>query len=140
MNNLTSETAILKENYSVLSDINNKINEVTKDNDNVNKEIDKRYHKKRLDIKEFSRLDKLIQEKHINDSKTHSEKLMPLIDEILKTNNVTLNDIDLFACGVGPGSFTGVRIGVSTIKAFVDSSNKPCVAVSSFESLACSAL
>ena len=84
--------------------------------------------------------DKLIQEKHINDSKTHSEKLMPLIDEILKANKVTLDDIDLFACGVGPGSFTGVRIGVSTIKAFVDTTNKPCVPVSSFESLACSAL
>ena len=83
---------------------------------------------------------KLIKEKHINDSKTHSEKLMPLIDEVLKANNVTLNDIDLFACGVGPGSFTGVRIGVSTVKGFVDSTKKPCIPVSSFESLACSAL
>lgn len=78
----------------------------------------------------------VIIEKHIEDTKTHSEKLMPMIDEILKDCNLQLKDFDLFACGIGPGSFTGVRIGVSTIKAFCDVLNIPVVAVNSLESLA----
>lgn len=78
----------------------------------------------------------VIIEKHIEDTKTHSEKLMPMIDEILKECKLELKDFDLFACGIGPGSFTGVRIGVSTIKAFCDVLNTPVVAVNSLESLA----
>lgn len=78
----------------------------------------------------------IIIEKHLDNELTHSQKLMPLIDEILKSNNITLSDLDLFACSVGPGSFTGVRIGVSTVKAFNDVTNIPIVAVSSLESLA----
>ncbi|MDD3303824.1 MAG: tRNA (adenosine(37)-N6)-threonylcarbamoyltransferase complex dimerization subunit type 1 TsaB [Clostridia bacterium] len=49
---------------------------------------------------------------------THSEKLLPLIDETLKEANLTLKDIKLYACINGPGSFTGIRIGLATIKAF----------------------
>ena len=78
----------------------------------------------------------LIIEKHIDNELTHSQKLMPLIDEILKENNIELSDLDLFACSIGPGSFTGVRIGVSTVKAFNDVTNIPIVSVSSLESLA----
>ncbi len=78
----------------------------------------------------------LVIEKHIENELTHSQKLMPLIDEILKANHLTLPDFDLFACSVGPGSFTGVRIGVSTIKAFSDVTNIPIASVSSLESLA----
>ena len=78
----------------------------------------------------------LIIEKHIENELTHSQKLMPLVDEILKSNNVTLSDFDLFACSVGPGSFTGVRIGVSTVKAFNDVTNIKIASVSSLESLA----
>lgn len=78
----------------------------------------------------------LIIEKHIDNELTHSQKLMPLISEILKENNIELSDLDLFACSVGPGSFTGVRIGVSTVKAFNDVTNIPIVSVSSLESLA----
>ena len=78
----------------------------------------------------------VIIEKHIEDTKTHSEKLMPIIDEILKECNLELKDFDLFACGIGPGSFTGVRIGVSTIKAFCDVTGIPVVGVNSLESLA----
>ena len=80
--------------------------------------------------------DKLIMEKHIIDEKTHSQKLMPLIDSLLKENRLTLEKIDLFACSVGPGSFTGVRIGVSTVKAFADVTQKPVTSISSLEALA----
>ena len=68
--------------------------------------------------------------------KNHSEALMPLIDRLLKETSTTLDDIDLFACDNGPGSFTGIRIGLSTVKAFCDVKTKSCIAVSSLEALA----
>ena len=78
----------------------------------------------------------IILEKHINNEITHSQKLMPLIDDTLKDCKLQLKDFDLFSCCIGPGSFTGVRIGVSTIKAFCDVTNIPVVGASSLESLA----
>lgn len=84
--------------------------------------------------------DELLIEKHIDDGTTHSQKLMPLINDILKECNLTLSNLDLFACCIGPGSFTGVRIGVSTIKAFCDVTNIPVVGVSSLEGLAYNSL
>lgn len=78
----------------------------------------------------------VILEKHIEDEKTHSQKLMPLIDEILSESKLALSDFDLFVCCTGPGSFTGVRIGVSTVKAFHDVTDIPIASVSSLESLA----
>lgn len=71
-----------------------------------------------------------------DDEKTHSIKLMPMIDDALSKTNLTLDDISLLSCAVGPGSFTGVRIGVATIKAFADVKNIPVIGVSSLESLA----
>lgn len=70
------------------------------------------------------------------DEKTHSQKLMPMIDDAFQKTSLTLNDISLIACGLGPGSFTGVRIGIATAKAFVDSKHIPCVGISSLETLA----
>ncbi|MCI9177286.1 MAG: tRNA (adenosine(37)-N6)-threonylcarbamoyltransferase complex dimerization subunit type 1 TsaB [Clostridia bacterium] len=58
-----------------------------------------------------------------SDEKTHSQKLMPMIDEAFQKTNLALEDISLIACGLGPGSFTGVRIGIATAKAFADSKN-----------------
>lgn len=55
--------------------------------------------------------------KSIDNEITHSEKLLPLTDELLKENKVKLNDITTLACTLGPGSFTGVRIGIATVKA-----------------------
>lgn len=78
----------------------------------------------------------LVIEKHIENELTHSQKLMPMIDETLKEAKLNLSNFDLYACSVGPGSFTGVRIGVSTIKAFCDVTNIQIAAVSSLESLA----
>lgn len=70
-----------------------------------------------------------------NQKKTHSIKLLPLIEGMLKDMDLSLNDIDVFACGIGPGSFTGVRIGAATIRSFCDSLKKPAVAINSLEAL-----
>lgn len=75
-------------------------------------------------------------ELHSDDEKTHSVKLMPMVDEAFKSANLNLDDIDLMACSVGPGSFTGVRIGIATIKAFADVKAIPVTQVSSLEGLA----
>lgn len=80
--------------------------------------------------------DVLIKELHIDDIKTHSEKLMPLISNIFDKCNLTLDNIDLIACSKGPGSFTGIRIGISTVKAFADSKNIQAIGVSSLDGLA----
>ena len=79
---------------------------------------------------------KCICEKINTNELTHSQKLMPLIDSCLKESNNTLNDINLIICSQGPGSFTGIRIGISTVKAFNDVKNIPLIGVSSLESLA----
>jgi len=73
---------------------------------------------------------------NINIGKTHSETLLPLVDELLRFSNISLNDIDMFACCIGPGSFTGIRIGIATIKGFALSLNKPVISVSTLEGLA----
>lgn len=77
----------------------------------------------------------LIKEICLNSGLTHSETLMPMIQKILKETNLTLNNIDLLACDIGPGSFTGIRIGISTLKAFADSLAIPTIGVSSLEAL-----
>ena len=80
--------------------------------------------------------DRLIKEVLLDDGNTHSVKLMPLIDKLLSETNTKISDIDLFACDIGPGSFTGIRIGVSTLKAFMDVTNKKAVGITSLETLA----
>ena len=61
---------------------------------------------------------------------------MPMISKAFEQSNLSLADMDLLVCDKGPGSFTGIRIGVATINAFHDSLNIPCIGVSSLESLA----
>ncbi len=68
--------------------------------------------------------------------KTHSENLMPMIKQIFEQTKLSLKDIDLLVCDKGPGSFTGIRIGIATVKAFHDSLNIPCVGVTALETLA----
>ena len=80
--------------------------------------------------------DRLIKEVLLDDGNTHSVKLMPLIDKLLSETNTKISDIELFACDIGPGSFTGIRIGVSTVKAFMDVTNKKAVGITSLETLA----
>ena len=78
----------------------------------------------------------LIKKLELNNGLTHSETLMPLIQKLLKECNLTLTDINLLVSDIGPGSFTGIRIGVASCKAFSDSLNIPCVGISSLEALA----
>ena len=78
----------------------------------------------------------LVKKIELNNGLTHSESLMPLIKQILEESKITLSQIDLLVCDIGPGSFTGIRIGVATDKAFSDSLNIPSVGISSLEGLA----
>ena len=80
--------------------------------------------------------DETIDEINLNNGKTHSENLLPIIDEILKKNKINLSEIDLISCCTGPGSFTGIRIGIAVIKAFAEVNNIPIVSVTSLETLA----
>lgn len=80
--------------------------------------------------------EKVILEKRNDDEKTHSQKLMPLVDEIFQQTNLSLDQIDLLACCKGPGSFTGVRIGIATVKAFADTKGIPVIGITSLEGLA----
>lgn len=76
-----------------------------------------------------------IKELNIENQKTHSENLVPLIDELVKTTGKALSQLDLIACDNGPGSFTGIRIGISTVKAIAEVKKIPVVACSSLEGL-----
>ena len=78
----------------------------------------------------------LINKLELDNGLTHSETLMPLIKELLEKSNISLKDIELLISDIGPGSFTGIRIGVATCKAFSDSLNIPCIGISSLEVLA----
>lgn len=80
--------------------------------------------------------EKLLAQFTLNNGNTHSETLLPMIEASLKLLKMNINDIELFACSAGPGSFTGVRIGTATIKGLAFGKNKPCVGVSSLEALA----
>lgn len=61
---------------------------------------------------------------------THSEKLLPLVDFVLTKSHLTLKDIDLLACTKGPGSFTGIRIGIATVKALSHVTGIPIFSIS----------
>ncbi|HRK03252.1 MAG TPA: tRNA (adenosine(37)-N6)-threonylcarbamoyltransferase complex dimerization subunit type 1 TsaB, partial [Oligoflexia bacterium] len=69
-------------------------------------------------------------------SVVHSEGLLTLLHETLENNNYSLKDVDLFACGVGPGSFTGIRVALATVKALAQALGKPMQGVSSLKALA----
>lgn len=67
---------------------------------------------------------------------THSVNMMPMVEEALNRSGLTVEEIDLYAAVVGPGSFTGVRIGVSAVKGMAHGAGKPCIAVDALEALA----
>lgn len=81
---------------------------------------------------------KLLSEITLNDKREHSVILMSLIEDLLKDNDLTINDIDGYVVSKGPGSFTGLRIGMATVKGLSFGSNKPYVSVSSLDALALS--
>lgn len=67
---------------------------------------------------------------------THSATLMPMVESMLKNAGISLKEIDVIAVASGPGSFTGLRIGVSTAKGLAWAGNKPCAGVSTLEAMA----
>lgn len=83
-----------------------------------------------------TQINKIIGEFYINTKLTHSQTLVPMIDALLNSTKLELSDIDVFAVNTGPGSFTGIRIGVSVIKGMAMALDKSCVSVSTLESMA----
>lgn len=80
--------------------------------------------------------DEKIDEINLDNGRTHSENLMPIVSEILEKNHLKLSEMDLISCDVGPGSFTGIRIGVASSKAMAEVAQIPLVSVTSLETLA----
>ena len=78
----------------------------------------------------------IICELQLTSGKTHSQRVMPMVDQALSMCEMQVSDMDLFGAVVGPGSFTGVRIGVSSVKALAHAAGKPCIGVDALEALA----
>lgn len=78
----------------------------------------------------------LLAEYTVNNGNTHSQTLLPMVEDVLKSFELTPAEIDLFAVSAGPGSFTGVRIGAATVKGLAFGLDKPCIGVSTLEALA----
>ena len=79
---------------------------------------------------------RLVGEIRTHYKKNHSERLLPMMDQLLTSCECKLKEVDFFAANVGPGSFTGVRIGTGTIKGLAHALKKPVVSVNSLEALA----
>jgi len=78
----------------------------------------------------------LISECFVNTTLTHSRTLMPMIDNMLKQSDTDFSEVDAFCVSAGPGSFTGIRIGVAAIKGLALAQNKPCAGISTLEAMA----
>lgn len=78
---------------------------------------------------------KLIGEFYLNAGLTHSQTIMPMVYSMLSTLNAELSQVDVFAVSVGPGSFTGLRIGIAAVKGMAMAADKPCAAVSTLHCL-----
>ncbi len=79
---------------------------------------------------------KLKAEYFLNLKTTHSQTLLPMVESVLKLSGIEIGDVDAVAATVGPGSFTGVRIGISAVKGLCFADKKPCVPVSVLEAMA----
>ncbi len=80
--------------------------------------------------------DTLVAEYSLNIKATHSERLIPAVHTVLTTLGLEVSDLDGFAVSLGPGSFTGLRIGLSTVKGFGFATGKPVVGVSTLAAMA----
>ena len=80
--------------------------------------------------------DNLVAEHTLHIVQAHSSRLMPAIDSVLKWGDITVDALDGCAVGIGPGSFTGIRIGVATIKSLCYALDKPIIGVSTLEAIA----
>jgi tRNA threonylcarbamoyladenosine biosynthesis protein TsaB len=84
--------------------------------------------------------ERLAAEMAVVSERTHSVHLMRMIRETLNMADLSLAALDGMAVSIGPGSFTGLRIGISTVKGLASAGGKPCIGVSSLEVLACACL
>lgn len=80
--------------------------------------------------------DKVLAQTTVYTSLTHSQVILPICNDVLKNAGVDLADVDGIAVAAGPGSYTGLRIGISAVKAICFAQNKPCIGVSTLEGLA----
>lgn len=80
--------------------------------------------------------EKILSHFQLNIGLTHSQTLLPMVQSALSCAQLCVKDMDLLAVSVGPGSFTGVRIGVATVKGLCFPADKPCVGVSTLEAMA----
>ncbi|NPV26110.1 MAG: tRNA (adenosine(37)-N6)-threonylcarbamoyltransferase complex dimerization subunit type 1 TsaB [Firmicutes bacterium] len=80
--------------------------------------------------------DRLVVETFLNTRKNHSQRLMPMLDAMLREADLTLADIDALAVSIGPGSFTGLRIGLATVKGLAQATGKPLIGVPTLDALA----
>lgn len=83
--------------------------------------------------------DKLVVETFLNTTKTHSQRLMPMLDATLREADLTLADINALAVSIGPGSFTGLRIGLATVKGLAQATGKPIIGIPTLDALAMNA-
>ncbi len=81
--------------------------------------------------------DVIIGEYSCNKGKTHSQRLMPMVENLLEKVGLSAKDMDAFAASIGPGSFTGLRIGVTTVKAMAFAAAKPVISINTLDALAC---
>jgi tRNA threonylcarbamoyladenosine biosynthesis protein TsaB len=79
---------------------------------------------------------RLVVELSVDSGATHSIRLMSMVDEALRLAAMSLDDLDAFGVSLGPGSFTGLRIGISTVQGLAFATGKPCHGVSSLDALA----
>lgn len=79
---------------------------------------------------------KVLASEFTNIKTTHSQVLMPMVKSVLQSSSTDIKNIDGFAVSAGPGSFTGVRIGISTVKGMAAVRNTPCAAVSTLRAMA----
>ncbi len=80
--------------------------------------------------------DRILAENYVDNLKTHSETLAPMAEGCLAAAGISIRDMDLFACAIGPGSFTGLRIGAGLVKAWAHVSGKPALGVNTLDALA----
>lgn len=78
---------------------------------------------------------KVLAESWLNTGKTHSQRFLPMVQDLLKNADASLQEIDGFAVTVGPGSFTGLRIGIATVKGFYQAVKKPVACVVTLDAL-----
>ena len=81
----------------------------------------------------------ILSENYTNGRRTHSETLGPMVDQCLHLAELSVQDIELFACAAGPGSFTGIRIGAGFIKGLAHASARPAMGVNTLDALAVNA-